>query len=114
MPTPDRRSAERMPVDCTVCFFHLPPTSSPPVFHALNLTLTGACIQAPIHFVPGAVLSFHLVTPDNQVADIHAQVIHSEEDNTKLYRVGVQFTHLAEYDRNLVARQIDRVRPSLQ
>ena len=113
MPILDRRTAERIPIDCTVCFFHLPPSSNPPVFHALDLTLIGACIQAPTPFVPGSVLSFHLVMPDNQVADIHAQVIHSEKNGSELYRVGVLFTHLEEYDRNLLVRQLERSRSSV-
>ena len=113
MPTPERRSARRIPVDCTVCFFHLPPTPNPPLFRALNLTLHGVCIQAPTPFVPGSVLSFHLVTPDNQVADIHGQVIHSEADGSELYQIGIQFTRLKESDRNLLARQLERAHPSL-
>ncbi len=108
----ERRSSVRIPVDCKVSFFHLPPSSSPPVFHALNLSMAGACIEAPTPFVPGAALSFHLITPDNQVADIYAQVVHSELNASALYQVGVRFTRLAERDREILVRQFEHVRPT--
>ncbi len=114
MASPERRSVERVPVNCRVSFFHLPPSSSPPTFHVLNLSPFGACIEAPTLFVPGAALSFHLVTSDHQVLDIHAQVIHSEANDSALYHIGVRFMRLAERDREILFRQFERVRPTLQ
>lgn len=114
MASPERRSSMRIPVDCTVSFFHLPPSSSPPVFRTENLSMVGACIEAPTQFAPGAALSFHLITPDNQVADIYAQVVHTNLNSSALYHVGVRFTRLAECDREILAQQFERVRLNLQ
>jgi c-di-GMP-binding flagellar brake protein YcgR len=114
MTSSDRRSSERIPVDCKVSFFHLPPSSNPPIFRTLNLSLLGACIESPTLFVPGAVLSFHLITSDHQVLDIRAQVVHSESNSSALYHVGVRFTKLTERDREILGRQFERVRVTIQ
>jgi hypothetical protein len=103
----ERRSAERIPIDCQVGYFHLPPMLNSPVFHTLNLSMVGACIEAPSSFVPGAALSFYLITPDHQVADVHSQVVHSKLVNPDLYHVGVRFTHLAERDRAVLIHQFE-------
>ena len=109
MTVSERRSTQRMPVDCKVSFFHLPPSSNSPTFRALNLSLTGACIEAPTPFAPGAVLAFHLITPEHQVADVRARVVHTILCAPTLYHVGVRFTHLSADDHDLLARQLDRV-----
>jgi hypothetical protein len=114
MTDPERRSSTRLPIDCKVGFFHLPPSPNPPVFHALNLSLTGACIEAPNLYAPGASLSFHLFTPDHRVADIRAQVVYSQTASSALYHIGVRFIHLAERDRNILVRQFENERAGLQ
>ena len=101
----ERRSSARVAVDCKVGYFHLPPAATTPVFHALNLSMLGVCLEAPSVFEPGSTLSFYLITPDNRVADVNAQVVHSEMANSALYHVGVCFTRLKERDREILTSQ---------
>ena len=111
MRNPERRLSERIPFHGQVGYFHLPPSINAPVFRTMNLSGAGVCLEAPSSFVPGAALSFHLITPDHQVADVHAQIIHCEPAQDGLYSVGVRFMRLAERDRAILSQQYETVQP---
>jgi hypothetical protein len=114
MTRPERRTVERQAIDCQVGYFHLPPSLHSPIFRTVNLSRVGACLEAPTCYVPGAALSFHLITPDHRVADIRAQVVHVKWVTPELYHVGVRFTHLAPRDQDILAQQLQSVYPLFQ
>ncbi len=103
----ERRQFKRIPVPCTVNYYHLAPSPNPPVFHAINLSLGGACIEAPEPHVPGAVLAFYLITPSRRATDVRAKVIYFRAAQPELYYVGVRFTNLSPQDRTILAREIE-------
>lgn len=106
MTVSERRSSKRISAQCKIGYFHLPPSGDSPTFRALNLSAMGACLEAPCSFVPGAALAFHLVTPDHQVMDIRAKIIHARPVDSALYHIGVRFTTVAERDRAVLHRHL--------
>ncbi len=104
----ERRAFKRFPVSCKVSYFYLPPSSNPPTFQTLNLSLGGACVEAPEPLVPGSSVAFHLITPSRYAADVRAQVVFSKPAKPALYHVGVRFTTLSTQDRAILADEIER------
>ncbi len=105
----EQRQYERVPVLCVVIYPHLAPSPHPPMFHTVDLSLGGACIEAPESHISGALLAFHLVTPHQHVADMRSKVVHSEIVQPNLYHVGVRFINLSPQDRAILASEIERV-----
>ena len=108
----ERRSSRRIPAQCQIGYFHLPPSVESATFRTLDLSASGACLEAPCSFIPGASLAFHLVTPDHQVMDIRALIVHTHPVDPTLYHIGVRFTKIAERDRVVLQHQL-QIHPSV-
>jgi hypothetical protein len=93
---------ERRPLQFNVKYHYLPPSLTPPSTHTLNLTSKGACIETVDPLQDGAVIAFFIITPNHQVIDVRARVVHSEEARQTPFRAGVSFTYLSQEDREML------------
>jgi hypothetical protein len=106
--TVERRVSPRIPVQCRVSFYYLPPSLNSPVSQVINLSEGGACVEVPDPLIPGASIAFLIITSDHQVVDVRARVAYLEPSKNPPYRVGVCFTRLSANDRVSLAREIQR------
>ena len=95
----ERRVSTRKPVRFQVKYFYLPPEANPPIMHTIDLSSVGARIETLDPLKLGASVAFFIVTPDVQVIDARAQVVHLEDAERPPYHAGVRFTHLSPSDR---------------
>jgi len=89
----------RKSVRFQVKYFYLPPEASPPITHTIDLSSVGARIETLDPLKLGASVSFFIVTPDVQVIDARAQIVHLEHAERPPYRAGVRFTYVSPSDR---------------
>ncbi len=104
----ERRASPRRPVPFHVKYFYLPPDVVPPSTRVLDLSIDGARIETLDRFPEGASVAFYLITPENQVIDVRAQVVHMEPGEHPPYRAGVRFTQLSPADRDVLQRALER------
>jgi hypothetical protein len=62
----------------------------------------------PDPLIRGSVVAFQIITPDYQVVDACARVIHIQPSHDPFYLAGVYFTRLSENDRALLQREVQR------
>lgn len=98
----ERRALERRPLQFQVKYHYLPPSMTPPSTHTLNLTSRGAYVETLDPLQDGAAIAFFIITPDHQVIDVRARVVHSEQAKLTPFCAGVSFTHLSPEDRAML------------
>ena len=98
----ERRALERRPIQVQIKYHYLPPSMTPPNTHTLNLTSRGAYIEALDPLPDGAAVAFFIITPEHQVIDVRARVVHSEQAKRTPYCAGVSFTYLSPEDRGML------------
>ena len=103
----ERRAAERKPVPFQVKYFYLPPEAHPPSTRVIDLSADGACVETLDLFQEGASVAFFIVTPENQVIDVRAQVMHMERAERPPYRAGVRFTQVSPSDRAVLQSALE-------
>ncbi|MBI3912704.1 MAG: PilZ domain-containing protein [Chloroflexi bacterium] len=107
----ERRAAQRVPAHLPVRYFYHAPDVQVPPTQTLDVSISGAQIQALDPFPQGASVAFLLSADDRNVLDVRAQVVHVERGEPPApFRVGVRFTHLSDYDREILTRVIERVK----
>ncbi len=103
----ERRTVQRKRVPFQVKYFYLPPDANPPNTRVIDLSAEGACVETLDLFPEGASVAFFIVTPENQVIDVRAQVMHMESAARPPYRAGVRFTQLAPSDRVVLQHALE-------
>ena len=103
----ERRVSQRRQVPFQVKYFYLPPEADPPSTRVIDLSTEGACVETLDVFQEGAAVAFFIVTPENQVIDVRAQVMHMEPAEHPPYRVGVRFTQLSSSVRGTLRRALE-------
>jgi hypothetical protein len=98
-PTFERRTATRKPVRFQVKYIYLPPDANPPKTRTINMSTQGASIEALDPLQCGASIAFFVVTSEDQVIDVRAQVVYLLQAERPPYRAGIRFTHLSPTDR---------------
>jgi len=105
----ERRACERKPLKFAVKYFYFPPEANPPITRTIDLTLDGALIEALDPFQQGASVAFFIVTPEHQVVDVRAKVIHGRVAESAPFYAGVRFTHISAGDRAVLQQAIGSV-----
>lgn len=105
--TTERRRSNRKPVNFQVRYFYLPPDANPPRTRTIDLSTDGACVETLDPLALGASVAFFIVTPQSEVIDVRAQVVHTQYAEHPPYRAGVRFTHLSTSDRVTLQRAIE-------
>jgi c-di-GMP-binding flagellar brake protein YcgR len=105
--TMEHRTSMRKSVNFQVRYFYLPPDANPPSTYTIDLSTDGACIETLDPLQLGASVAFFIITPETQVIDVRAQVVHTEYAEHPPYRAGVHFTHLSPSDRATLQRAIE-------
>lgn len=105
--TLERRGTARKPVRFQIKYFYLPPDANPPVTHTIDLSSEGACIETLDPLQLGASVAFFIITPENQVIDARARVVHLGCSQHPPYHAGVRFTYLSPSDRALLERALE-------
>jgi hypothetical protein len=100
----ERRQSRRVPAHCPVQYFYTPPSA--PAAHTLDLSESGACLQAFDPLILGAGLSFLLLTSDRCIVDVRARVVHVQPGQDSPYHIGVYFTTISADGRASLAREI--------
>jgi c-di-GMP-binding flagellar brake protein YcgR len=103
----ERRVSQRRRVPFQVKYFYLPPDANPPSTRVIDLSTDGACVETLDVFQEGAAVAFFIVTPENQVIDVRAQVMRMEPAERPPYRAGVRFTQLSPSDRAALQRALE-------
>lgn len=107
----ERRAAQRVPAHFPVQYFYHARDVQVPPTQTLDVSTSGAQVQALDAFPQGASLAFLLLAGDQNVLDVRAQVVRVEPgESAAPFRVGVRFTQLSDQDRETLARVIARVR----
>ncbi len=104
----ERRASPRKPIGFPIKYFYFPPDADPPRTCTIDLSPQGACIEALDPFPQGASVAFYIVTPENQVVDVRAQVVYTQPVKSPPSRVGVRFTYLSPADRTALQNAIER------
>lgn len=105
----ERRALERKPLNFAVKYFYLPPEANPPSTRTINLTLDGALIEALDLLQQGASVAFFIVTPEHQVVDVRAKVMHARAAESAPFCAGVRFTYISAGDRAILEQAIGSV-----
>lgn len=113
-PYVERRAALRVPTQCVVRYFYLPPSLNPPSTRVIDLSLRGACIEVPDPLIPGSIIAFQIITSEHHVVDVRARVVYALPRQDVFYRAGVSFTHISETDPGSLEREIARALSALQ
>jgi hypothetical protein len=103
----ERRTMQRVSVQCPIKYFYLPPSANPPETHVVDLNFQGARIEVPDPLIPGSVIAFQIITSERQVVDANGRVIHVRAEPNAFFRVGVQFLRLSEDAHTLIARELE-------
>lgn len=103
----ERRVLPRKPVRFQIKYFYLPPDADPPPTRTIDLSTEGALIETLDPLQQGASVAFFIVTPEHQVVDVRARVVHTEPASNPLYHAGVLFTHVSPADRAVLERAIE-------
>lgn len=104
----ERRSVARVPVNFSVRYHYEPPSLTAAQTRVLNLSQSGARMECYAWLVPGASVSFHIITPTQRVVDARARVVYIEPRAQPPYHVGVQFTALAPTDRATLHQELEQ------
>ena len=107
----ERRESPRRRVPFHVKYLYLPPEATPPSTRVIDLSANGACVETLDLFQEGASVAFFIVTPENQVIDVRAQVTRMERAERPPYRAGVRFTQVSPPDRALLQSALERASP---
>ncbi len=108
----ERRTSSRVPAHFSVQYFYRAPNTVSPATRTINATVNGARVEALDPLPQGAAIAFLLLTDDREVLDVRGQVVYVEpmaERQGVPYHAGVRFTKLAEKDRAVLLRALERV-----
>ncbi len=111
MTTAERRAAPRVAANFPVRYFYQPFGASPA--KTLDVSLTGARVQAFDPLPAGASIAFLMFTDAQSVLDVRGQIVRVEPmppEDTAPFRVSVRFTKLSDADRHALERAIDRLK----
>ncbi|MBI5301824.1 MAG: PilZ domain-containing protein [Chloroflexi bacterium] len=108
----ERRTVQRIPADFSVRYNYEPPSLMASQTRVLDLSLAGARMECYAWLIPGASVTFHLITPEHHVVDARARVVYIESRNEPPYHVGVQFTSLDAMDRATLENELGRLHSS--
>ncbi|MBI3740290.1 MAG: PilZ domain-containing protein [Chloroflexi bacterium] len=110
----ERRAAARVPAHLPIKYFYRPANGAATTTYTVDLSETGARVEALDELPLGAAIAFLVIADSNQVMDVRGQIMRVEPTPEPRapapYRIGVRFTQISETDRTLLTQVLERLK----